>query len=44
MHKLNYCKKFNNTTWLNCYSRAPKFNNIPRNACLAIIFGMCTES
>ena len=32
MHKFKNYKKFNNTTWLNCYSRAPKFNNCLRNA------------
>ena len=44
MHKLKNHKKFNNTTWLNCYSKAPKFNNCPRNAWIVIIFDMCIES
>ena len=40
MQKIKNYKKWNITALLKCYSRAPKFNNCPRNAWIVIIFGM----
>ena len=34
-----FFKKFNITALLKCFSRAPKFNNCPRNKCIVMIYG-----